>query len=127
MIKTDVARVSDAAGAVTAQLVGVADVTSQRIDQVNAVLDVLQAELEGVAIGTVSAIRGVRVGTKALTDSLGRRGNGARRGLRDLDDDDGPAIASRSSTGDYYRDEDDDEFLDDADFDDDFDEETRPA
>ena len=127
MIRTDVARISDAAAAVTDRVVDVADVTAQRIDQVNAVLDVLQAELEGVAIGTVSAIRGVRVGTRALAENFGRQHNGDGAGLPDRDDRDGPAIASRSSTGDYYLDEDDDEFLDDADFDEDFDEDSRPA
>jgi hypothetical protein len=103
----------------------VAEVTSERIDQVNAVLDVLQAELEGVAIGTVSAIRGVRVGTRALTDNLGRGSNGRGTAFSERDIDDSSTVGSRFAAGEYDLDDDEDEFLDDADLD--FDDEARPA
>jgi hypothetical protein len=68
MVRTDAERVTDAATAVTEQLLAAADITAQRVNEVNAVIDVLQAELEQTAIETVSAIRGVRVGTRALAD-----------------------------------------------------------
>jgi hypothetical protein len=70
MVRTDVERLTEAAGAISEQLLDAADVTSQRIDEVNAVLDVLQTELESTAIGTVSAIHGVRVGAHALSEGL---------------------------------------------------------
>jgi len=40
---------------------------------VNAVLDVLQGELEDTAIATVAAVRGVRVGARALNKRSRRR------------------------------------------------------
>lgn len=86
MVRTDVERLTDAAGAVSEQLIDAADVTSQRIDEVNAVLDVLQAELEGAAIGTVSAIRGVRVGARTLSDNL-RNPSRIASGMAAADDD----------------------------------------
>jgi methyl-accepting chemotaxis protein len=73
MIRGDVERLTDAAGAVSDQLLEAAEVTAQRVDDVNAVLDVLQAELEDTAIGAVAAIRGVREGTRALTGRRPRR------------------------------------------------------
>lgn len=124
MVRTDVQRVAAAAGSIGERLTDAVDVTASRLDQVNAVLDVLQAELERTAIGTVSAIRGVRVGARTLAENFGRRRDG-NDAASDLDDDDGPAIASRSFAGGAYRYEEDDDFLDEADLD--FDDEARPA
>jgi len=70
MVRTDVERITDAASLVSDQLIDAAETTSQRIDEVNAVLDVLQDELESTAIGTVAAVRGVRVGAHALSENL---------------------------------------------------------
>ena len=97
MVRTDVERVTDAAGLISEQLIDAADVTSRRIDEVNAVLDVLQAELENTAISAVSAIRGVRVGAQTLGDGWSRtsRRNGRGGGMPERDDIDGPALAPR--------------------------------
>ncbi|MES2523368.1 MAG: hypothetical protein V4617_11765 [Gemmatimonadota bacterium] len=118
MVRTDVERVSEAATAVTEQLLSAADVTSQRIDEVNAVIDVLQDELEDTAIGTVSAIRGVRVGARALGDHF----IPARRN--------GDALAAGATEADLdFDDEFDDELADDESERDEFghDDEARPA
>ena len=70
MLRTDVVRVTDAAEALSEQLLAAADRTARRVDDVNAVLDVLQDELEDTALSAVSAIRGVRVGASELTAGL---------------------------------------------------------
>jgi len=79
-VRGDVERVSDAASAVSDQLLYAAEVTADRVDDVNAVLDVLQAELEDMAISTVATVRGVSVGAKLLGAAFGsRRTRGKRR------------------------------------------------
>ena len=72
MLRSDVERVNDAAEALSEQLLDAADRTAQRVDDVNAVLDVLQDELEDTALAAVSAIRGVRVGAGKMTAGLSR-------------------------------------------------------
>jgi methyl-accepting chemotaxis protein len=84
-IRTDVERVSDAAGAVTDQLLHAAEVTADRVDDVNAVLDVLQAELEDVAISTVAKVRGISVGARLLGAAFGRRKRRGKRGATIVD------------------------------------------
>ena len=70
MLRTDVVRVTDAAEALSEPLLTAADRTARRVDDVNAVLDVLQDELEDTALSAVSAIRGVRVGASEFTAGL---------------------------------------------------------
>jgi uncharacterized protein YoxC len=70
MLRTDVVRVTDAAEALSEQLLAAADRTARRVDDVNAVLDVLQVELEDTALSAVSAIRGVRAGASEFTAGL---------------------------------------------------------
>jgi methyl-accepting chemotaxis protein len=81
MVRRDVERVTDAAGAVSDQLLDAAEVTAQRVDEVNAVLDVLQDELEDTVLSTAAAIRGVRVGAQTLAMGL-VRGSSDRRPRR---------------------------------------------
>jgi hypothetical protein len=73
MLRTDAERVTDAASLVSEQLIEAAEATAQRVDDVNAVLDVLQAELEDTAISAAAVVRGVRIGARTLTDSPRRR------------------------------------------------------
>ncbi|MEQ1690880.1 MAG: hypothetical protein ABMA00_06310 [Gemmatimonas sp.] len=73
MLRTDAERITDAASEISERLLDAADTTAQRVDDVNAVLDVLQGELEETAIATVAAVRGVRVGARALTKRRRRR------------------------------------------------------
>jgi len=70
MIRTDVERVTHAAEALSEQLLDAAETTARRVDDVNAVLDVLQDELEDTALSAVSAMRGVRVGAGTLVTGL---------------------------------------------------------
>ncbi len=78
-VRRSVDSVSHAAGAIGETLLDAAEVTAQRVDEVNAVLDVMQDELEETAITAVSAIRGVRLGA----DELLSRGPSRRRQRRD--------------------------------------------
>lgn len=73
LVRDDVTRVTDAAGLIGDELLHAAQTTARRVDDVNAVLDVLQTELEDTALGAAAAIRGVRVGARALAGAFPRR------------------------------------------------------
>jgi uncharacterized protein YoxC len=79
-LRDDVERVTDAANAISDQLLDAADVTARRIDEVNAVLDVVQHEIEQVAISSVAAVHGVRTGASEMVAALG--GSGGNGGVR---------------------------------------------
>jgi hypothetical protein len=80
LVRDDVTRVTDAAGLIGDELLHAAQTTARRVDDVNAVLDVLQTELEDTALGAAAAIRGVRVGARALAGAFpGRRRRQKRR------------------------------------------------
>lgn len=66
MLRTDVERVTDAAGAISDQLLDMADTAAARVDELNAVVDVLQQEIESTAIGAFATVRGVRAGAREL-------------------------------------------------------------
>ena len=76
-LRNDVERVTRAAGAVSDQLLDAADTTARRVDDVNAVLDVLQGELEASAISAAALIRGVRTGARSLSGERRRRRDGS--------------------------------------------------
>lgn len=81
MLREDVERVTEAAAAISDELLNAAETTARRVDEVNAVLDVLQAELEDTAISAVSTIRGVRVGASEVASRLAPSG-GRKAGSR---------------------------------------------
>jgi len=78
-VKRDVGNVSGAAAAMGDTIHEAVDVTAQRIDEVNAVLDVVQDELEDAAITAITAVRGVRLGARELLSHLPRRRRNKRR------------------------------------------------
>ncbi len=73
MLRTDAERLTHAAGAVSVQLLAAAETAATRVDDVNAVLDVLQAELEDTALDAAAIVRGVRVSAHALSRRRGSR------------------------------------------------------
>lgn len=81
-VKRDVSVVSDAAAAMGDTILDAAQVTAQRVDEVNAVLDVVQDELEESAITAIAAVRGVRLGAHEMMSRLPGRGR-QRRPRRD--------------------------------------------
>ena len=78
-VKRDVSTVSGAAAAMGDTILNAADTTARRIDEVNAVLGVVQEELEQTAITATSAVRAVRLGARELLAYLPRRGRKRRR------------------------------------------------
>lgn len=79
MLRTDAERVTDAASEISERLLDAADTTARRVDDVNAVLDVLQAELEDSALATVAAVRGVRTGAHTFTNRRHRQADDERQ------------------------------------------------
>ncbi len=86
MVKTvrrEVDRLAEATGEVRERIVDVSDMAKDRIDQVNALLNVLQDEVEDTALGAVAAARGLKVGAVALGAALvGNSSRSARRKSR---------------------------------------------
>jgi methyl-accepting chemotaxis protein len=78
-VKRDVSTVSGAVAVMGDTILDAADVTAQRIDEVNAVLDVVQEELEETTISALTAVRGVRLGANELASRLPGRGRKRRR------------------------------------------------
>jgi hypothetical protein len=108
-VKQDVSRISGGAGAFGDTLRDAADVTAQRLDELNAVLDVVQEEVEQTVITATSAVRGVRMGAQEMLSHLPHR---RRRQERTPFDD--PAEMELDDDAD----DDLDEYLDDDEFDD---------
>ena len=94
-LRTDVERVTQAAGAVSEQLLDVAAAIENRLDEVSAVIDVVQDELEETALTATAALRGARLGgralagglSKALMSAVSKSGSRARRDDRDGSND----------------------------------------
>jgi hypothetical protein len=102
LVRTDVERLTDAASAVSAQLLDVAETTGKRVDEINAVIDVLQAELEDAAIGTAAVVRGVRVAAAAAGEGILR---GALAGDDPQDDPQTDVLADSGAADDEVIDE----------------------
>lgn len=89
MLRTDVERVTFAAGELSEQLLDVAATTERRMDDINAVIDVVQGELEETVLSTTAALRGVRMGGRAIAGAMmPRRKKSGRAMSRDYDEDD---------------------------------------
>jgi len=72
MLRADAERVNQAVGAVSAQMLDVATAMENRLDEVSAVIDVVQDELEETALTATAALRGARLGGRALAGGLGK-------------------------------------------------------
>jgi hypothetical protein len=83
MLRTDVERVTNAAGALSNQMLDVAAATERRMDDVNAVLDVVQGELEETVLSTTAALRGMRLGGRAIAGMMGRSGRKKKKARRE--------------------------------------------
>jgi hypothetical protein len=88
-VKRDVAVVTNAAAAVGDTILDAAAVTARRVDEVNAVLDVVQDELEETAITAIAAVRGVRLGAHELAARFPGKGRKRRRPPTTDRDDEG--------------------------------------
>ena len=99
-VRRDIERVTSAAEEIGDRLYDAADTTAQRVDEVNAVLDVLQAELEDVAISAVSAIRGANMGARAFGAVFGKRSRNSRHSAMARERMEKPAVRSRGASRD---------------------------
>jgi methyl-accepting chemotaxis protein len=73
-VRTDVESLNDTVSRLNARLAQASQRMEERIQDFNALVDVIQSEAEELALDTAAAVRGVRVGTKTLTEG---NGNGA--------------------------------------------------
>ncbi len=100
-VRREVDKLADVSGDVSERLQDLSDAAGERISEVNALLDVLQDEVQDTALGAVAAARGLKVGAVALGAALvGSGGRSSRRPkarpqsprirARDNDDDDAP-------------------------------------
>ncbi len=69
-VRREVDRLSDATGQVSERLLDVSDLAAQRIDDVNALLTVLQDQVQDTALSAVAAVRGLRVSAAGIGDAL---------------------------------------------------------
>jgi uncharacterized protein YoxC len=69
-VRSEAERLAEATGAVSDRLLDVTDAAGERLDQVNALLDVLQGEVQETALSAAATVRGMRVGAVALGAAL---------------------------------------------------------
>ena len=67
-LRDDVNRVTDSVHALTDRLKLASDRMEERIEDFNALMEVVQEEAEDVFIGTAATVRGVRAGARSLSD-----------------------------------------------------------
>ena len=67
-LRDDVKRVNESVEALTDRLKQASDRMEERIEDFNALMEVVQEEAEGVFIDTASTVRGVRAGARSLAD-----------------------------------------------------------
>ncbi len=109
-VRGEVDGIADATAEVSARLLDIADAAEARIDEVNALLDVLQDEVQDTALSAAAAVRGARVGAVALGAALGMRNRSPKSVNADARE------ASYLKEGaDAERDDDDDDGDDDFD------------
>jgi uncharacterized protein YoxC len=67
-LRDDVERVNESVQALTDRLKLASDRMEERIEDFNALMEVVQEEAEGVFIDTASTVRGVKAGARSLTE-----------------------------------------------------------
>ncbi len=65
-VRTDVQRVSDSVRSLSDRLQHASDRVEQRVEDFNALMEVVQSEAEDIFIGSAATVRGVRAGARAL-------------------------------------------------------------
>ncbi len=110
VVRSEVGKLAEATSSLGDRLQDLSDSAEERLDRVNAVLDVVQTQVEKSAIGAISTSRGLKVGASALGAALlfGRK---RAAGNADEDDefDDDPDTDDEDDLDD---DHDDDDFYD---------------
>jgi ABC-type multidrug transport system fused ATPase/permease subunit len=70
-VRTDVQRVSDSVRSLAERLQSASDRMEQRVQEFNALMEVVQSEAEDIFISSAATMRGVRAGARALRDGDG--------------------------------------------------------
>ena len=93
-LRTDVERLNASVKALTDRLQLASERMEERIEDFNALMEVVQDEAEGIFIDTASTVRGVKAGARSIAGG-GRSADGARR--------EAPAEARREAPRDAPR------------------------
>lgn len=114
-VRGEVNRIADASAELSERMLDLSDAAETRINEVNALLDVLQDEVEDTALSAAAAVRGARVGAVALGAAFGLRkrprppSSKIDKVERSYFDDDDAARSDDDADGEY---EEEDEFDD---------------
>ena len=65
-VRTDIQKLNESVGRITDRLNHASDRVEERVEDFNALIEVVQAEAEDIFLDTASTVRGVRAGAKAL-------------------------------------------------------------
>jgi hypothetical protein len=96
LVRHEAEKIAGATGAVADRLLDVSQAAEERLDQVNALLDVLKDEVQDTAISAAASVRGMRVGAVALGAAL----SGGRRLRRRRDEADEAPLLDGDEDGD---------------------------
>ncbi len=66
-VRTDIQKVSDSVSRLNDRLVQASNQMEERVQDFNALVEVLQDEAEGIALDAAAAVRGVRAGSRTLS------------------------------------------------------------
>ncbi len=111
LVRAEAEKIAGATGAVADRLLDVSQAAEERLDQVNALLDVLKDEVQDTAISAAASVRGMRVGAVALGAAL----SGGRRLRRRHDADDERSLIDADADDELADDDGEhDDALDDA-------------
>ena len=72
-VRRDVARLSETVGHFDGQLREIADIATERVREIDALVGAVQDEVEDIVVTTTSAARGLRAGARMLGRHRGRR------------------------------------------------------
>jgi len=84
-VRTDVERLNASVKALTGRLQQASDRMEERIEEFNALMEVVQSEAEGVFLDTAATVRGVREGARAI--GRGRPGRNVAAALDETGED----------------------------------------
>jgi hypothetical protein len=98
-LRTDVERLNTSVKALTDRLHLASDRMEERIEEFNALMEVVQDEAEGIFLDTASTVRGVRAGARSIANARQERNEGADRSAvpARADSEDAKALAAEEA------------------------------
>ncbi len=110
-VRREIDKMADATSEISERLRDVSDVAEQRIDDVNALLTVLQDQVQDTTLSAVAAVRGLRVSAAGIGDAL--TGN-ASRSVSRRNAVRAARINARREAQPFFDDDEDEDLLDDV-------------